>query len=135
MKGIYCTLTDKINKEFFEATNPQNLKVVSTMSVGYDHIDVNLCKQKGIRLGFTPGVLTETTADLCVALLFATARRLMEGNMAARNGEWSTWKPEWLLGKDVSGSTIGIFGLGRIGSSFAHKMYHGFGCKILYHGE
>jgi glyoxylate/hydroxypyruvate reductase len=133
LKGVLCMLTDGINKEFFEETKAQNLKVVSTMSVGFDHIDVKECRSRGIKLGYTPGVLTDTTSDLSIALLFATARRVQEGMAAARNGEWSTWKPEWLLGKDVTGATIGVFGMGRIGKNFAKKMHCGFGCKILYH--
>lgn len=70
---------------------------------------------------------------LVLALLLTTARRIIEGSNAVRDGEWSTWKPEWMLGKDVFGSTVGIIGLGRIGSAFARRMHHGFKCKILYY--
>eukprot|EP01027_Heterolobosea_sp_BB2_P012871 GEZU01018611.1.p1 GENE.GEZU01018611.1~~GEZU01018611.1.p1 ORF type:complete len:407 (-),score=76.39 GEZU01018611.1:123-1343(-) len=128
--GMYCLLTDKVDRELLDEA--QQLKVVSTMSVGYDHIDVKECAKRNIPVGYTPGILTETTSELAVALLLATARRLTEAADAVKNGEWSTWKPEWMLGVDVSGSTIGIVGLGRIGDSFARRMRFGFGCKILY---
>ena len=108
-------------------------KVVSTMSVGFDHIDIEECKSRGIPVGHTPDVLTGTTADLTVALLTATARRIPEAAAAVKNGEWSTWKPMWLTGKDIHSSTVGIVGLGRIGVAVAQRM-RGFGCRILYTG-
>ena len=130
--GILCMLTDKIDEELLSKLNKNKLKVVSTMSVGHDHIDKQACKKYGIKVGYTPGVLTNSTSDLAVTLLLAAARRLKESSDAAINGEWTTWKPEWLLGKEVYGSTVGIIGLGRIGSAFAKRMHHGFDCKILY---
>lgn len=129
--GLYCLLTEKIDEELLEACGSQ-LRVVSTMSVGYDHIDVAACTQRNVAVGNTPGVLTETTADLAIALMLATARRLQEAGDAVRNGEWSTWKPEWMAGHDVYGSTVGIIGLGRIGMTFARRLM-GFDCRILYH--
>lgn len=130
--GIYCLLTERIDAELLDAAGPQ-LKVVSTMSVGYDHVDVNACTARGVRLGNTPGVLTETTAELAMALLLATARRIPEGVRAVKEGEWRTWKPMWLTGQDIHGSTVGIVGLGRIGAAFA-RMLLGFECSILYSG-
>jgi lactate dehydrogenase-like 2-hydroxyacid dehydrogenase len=104
------------------------------MSVGYDHIDLKACKNSNISVGYTPDVLTDTTADIAVALLLATSRRIPEGIQAVKEGKWPAWKPEWLLGKDVSNATVGIFGFGRIGQSFAKKMNKAFNCKILYSG-
>lgn len=128
--GIYLLLTEKVNDELLDAAGPQ-LKVVSTMSVGYDHIDVPACTRRNIVIGFTPDVLTKTTAELTVALLMATARRISEGIDAVRNGEWSTWKPMWLTGQDLHDSTVGIMGLGRIGAAVA-RMLSGFDCKLIY---
>lgn len=129
--GLYCLLTENIDNELLNAAGSQ-LQVVSTMSVGYDHIDVKACRARGVAVGNTPGVLTETTADLAIALLLATARRLLEAGDAVRKGVWSTWKPEWMAGYDVYGSTVGIIGLGRIGLAFGRRLA-GFNCRILYH--
>lgn len=131
VEGLYCLLTERVDDELLDAAGP-SLKVVSTMSVGYDHIDVAACRQRGVAVGNTPGVLTETTADLAVALMLAAARRLPEAIDAVRQGAWSTWKPEWMAGYDLYGSTVGIIGLGRIGSAVARRV-RGFDCRILYY--
>jgi lactate dehydrogenase-like 2-hydroxyacid dehydrogenase len=128
--GLYCLLTEKIDDELLDAAGPQ-LKVVSTMSVGYDHVDVEACARRSVAVGHTPGVLTKTTAELAVALMMATARRIPEGVAAVKNGEWSTWQPMWLTGQDLHDSTVGIVGLGRIGAAVA-KMLSGFDCKLIY---
>jgi lactate dehydrogenase-like 2-hydroxyacid dehydrogenase len=130
--GIYCLLTERIDAALLDAAGPQ-LKVVSTMSVGYDHVDVAALRARGVALGNTPGVLTETTADLTLALLLATARRLPEAWTAAKDGTWGPWQPEWMTGRDVHGSTVGIVGLGRIGAAVARRLL-GFGCRIVYSG-
>lgn len=130
--GIYCLINDRIDAEVLDAAGPQ-LRVVSTMSVGYDHVDAAACRARGIAVGNTPGVLTETTADLALALLLATARRLTEAAQAVRDGAWGAWQPEWMTGRDLHGSTIGIVGLGRIGMAVARRL-RGFGCRLLYHG-
>lgn len=132
MCGIYCLLTDKIDAEVLEACG-DSLRVVSTMSVGHNHIDVEWCKAHGVAVGYTPDVLTETTADLALGLLLATARRIPEAAAAVQAGAWTTWKPMWLTGKDVAGSTVGVIGLGRIGAAIATRL-RGFGCRILYTG-
>ncbi|XP_072373094.1 glyoxylate reductase/hydroxypyruvate reductase-like isoform X4 [Scyliorhinus torazame] len=111
--GLYCLLTEKIDKELLDAAGPK-LKVISTMSVGFDHLSPEEIKKRGIRVGYTPDVLTNATAELTVALLLATARRLMEAVAEAKNGGWGTWKPMWLCGNGLSDSTVGIVGLGRI---------------------
>jgi glyoxylate reductase len=129
--GVMTLLTDRVDDEFLDAAGPQ-LKVVSNYAVGFDNIDLEACARRGIPVGNTPGVLTETTADLAWALLMAAARRLPEGDRYVRDGRWKTWGPLLLLGPDVHGATIGIVGFGRIGQAMARRA-QGFGMEILYH--
>jgi glyoxylate reductase len=129
--GVLTLLTDRVDDEFLDAAGPQ-LKVVSNFAVGFDNIDVAACARRGIPVGNTPGVLTETTADLAWALLMAAARRLPEADRYVRAGSWKTWGPLLLLGPDVHGATIGIVGFGRIGQALARRA-QGFGMEILYH--
>lgn len=131
--GIYCLLTERIDAELLDAAGPQ-LKVVSTMSVGYDHIDVAACRARGVAVGNTPGVLTDTTADLALALMLATARRFPEAMAAVKEGAWGPWQPTWMTGIDLYGSTVGIVGLGRIGAAVARRL-RGFDCRLLYTGS
>jgi len=129
--GALTLLTDKVDDEFLDAAGPQ-LRVVSNYAVGFDNVDVAACARRGVHIGNTPGVLTETTADLAWALLMAAARRLPEGDRFVREGNWKTWGPLLLLGPDVHGATIGIVGFGRIGQAVARRA-QGFGMEILYH--
>jgi glyoxylate reductase len=129
--GVLTLLTDRVDDEFLDAAGPQ-LKVVSNYAVGFDNFDVPACTARRIPVGNTPGVLTETTADLAFALMMAAARRLPEGDRYVRAGKWKTWGPMLLLGPDVHGATIGIVGFGRIGQAVARRAA-GFGMKILYH--
>ncbi|XP_076634976.1 glyoxylate reductase/hydroxypyruvate reductase [Colletes latitarsis] len=129
--GVYCLLTDKIDDEILNAAGPQ-LKVVSTMSVGYDHLDLKALKKRNISVGYTPGILTDATAELTVALLLATSRRLLESNRAIYKGEWKAWAPTWMCGPGLSGSTIGVVGLGRIGIQVAKILKNFNVAKILY---
>ena len=129
--GVLTLLTDRVDDEFLDAAG-RKLRVVSNYAVGFDNIDVAACARRGIPVGNTPGVLTETTADLAWALLMAAARRLPEGDRYVRAGNWKTWGPLLLLGPDVHGSTIGIVGFGRIGQAVARRA-QGFGMEILYH--
>jgi len=128
--GLYCLLTDKIDQELLDRA--PRLRVVSQMAVGFDNIDVDANTRRGIPVGHTPEVLTETTADLTWALLMCTARRLVEAAGAVKDGEWKTWLPMWMTGPDVFGATLGIFGLGRIGYAVARRA-QGFNMRILYH--
>jgi len=128
--GILCLLTEKIDHEVLESAG-SSLKVVSTMSVGYDHIDTAELKNRGVRLGFTPDVLTGSVADLTVALMLNAGRRIKEASDAAIKGEWAYWKPYWLNGYDITGSIVGIVGFGRIGKAVAKRL-KGFDCKIYY---
>lgn len=129
--GVISMLTEKIDRESLDAA--PKLKVISNYAVGYDNVDVSTATERKIPVGNTPGVLTETTADQAFALLLASARRVIEGVAYVRNDEWKTWNPIQLLGRDVSGATLGIIGLGRIGYAMA-KRAQGFGMRILYHG-
>jgi glyoxylate reductase len=129
--GVLTLLTDRVDDEFLDAAGPR-LRVVSNYAVGFDNIDVPACARRGVAVGNTPGVLTDTTADLAWALLMAAARRLPEGDRYVRDGRWKTWGPLLLLGPDVHGATIGIVGFGRIGQAVARRA-RGFGMEILYH--
>ena len=129
--GVLTLLTDRVDDAFLDAAGPQ-LKVVSNYAVGFDNIDVPALTARGIPAGNTPGVLTETTADLAFALLMAAARRIPEGDRYVRAGKWKTWGPLLLLGPDVHGASIGIVGFGRIGQAVA-KRAAGFGMTVLYH--
>jgi len=128
--GILCTLNTKIDKEVISAA--KNLKVISTYSVGFDHIDVKEAKSRGIRVGYTPEVLTETTADLIFGLILAVARRIVEGDKLIREGKWMIpWQPDFLLGYDVYGKTLGIIGMGRIGKA-VYRRAKGFDMRVIY---
>ncbi|MBI5841237.1 MAG: D-glycerate dehydrogenase [Chloroflexi bacterium] len=129
--GLLCLLTEKIDAELMDAAGPQ-LKVISSMSVGVDHIDVSAATARGIPVGNTPGVLTDATADMAFALLLAAARRVVEGEKYVREGKWKTWHPQLLLGADFVGSTLGIVGFGRIGQAVA-KRAKGFDVRVLFH--
>ncbi|XP_028314635.1 glyoxylate reductase/hydroxypyruvate reductase [Gouania willdenowi] len=132
--GLLCLLSDKIDAEVLDTAGP-NLKVISTLSVGFDHMALDEIKKRGIRVGYTPDVLTDATAELTLALLLATARRIPEGVEEVKNGGWSSWKPLWLCGYGLSGSTVGIIGLGRIGLAIARRLLP-FGVKrLLYSGR
>ena len=128
--GLLCLITDTIDAELLDHAGPK-LKVVSQMAVGVDNIDVAACAARGISVGNTPGVLTETTADLAFALLLASARRVVEAANYVRLGQWRTWSPTMLAGTEVNGATLGIVGFGAIGQAVAHRAT-GFGLRTLY---
>ncbi|MEM2904672.1 MAG: glyoxylate reductase [Candidatus Bathyarchaeia archaeon] len=129
--GLLCLLTDKIDGEVMDA-GPR-LVVISTMSVGYDHINIPDATKRGIYVTYTPGVLTDATADFAWALLMASARRVAEADRFIRGGKWVVgWAPGFMLGVDIYGKTLGILGLGRIGQAVA-KRAKGFGMRLLYY--
>ncbi len=128
--GLLSLLTDKVDAELMDAA--PRLKVISNMAVGFDNIDVPAATSRGILVGHTPGVLTETTADFAFALLLAAARRVVEGDNYTRRGAWKTWGPMILLGYDVHHATLGIVGSGRIGMEMA-KRARGFDMEVLYY--
>jgi glyoxylate reductase len=129
--GLLCLLTDKIDGEVMDSIGKQ-LKVISSMSVGVDHIDVAAATARGIPVGNTPGVLTDATADQAFALMLSAARRVVEAERFLKAGKWVTWQPSLLLGADFAGATLGIVGFGRIGQAVA-KRAQGFDMRVLYH--
>jgi glyoxylate reductase len=132
--GLICLLTDRIDQEVLEA-GPY-LKVVANVAVGYDNIDLAAATARGVMVTNTPGVLTETTADLTFALILSVARRIVEADRFVRAGKFSGWEllqPH--LGTDVYGKTLGIVGFGRIGQAVARRAHGGFNMKVLYYDE
>lgn len=128
LDGLLCLLTDRVDQKLIDVA--PNLKVISNMAVGYDNIDVLAASQRGIPVGNTPGVLTETTADFAFALLMAVARHIPEAQQYIKDGNWKTWHPTVLSGQDIYGATLGIIGFGRIGQAVARRA-KGFGMRIL----
>jgi glyoxylate reductase len=130
-QGLVCLLTDRIDRGLVQ--DMPDLEFISSMSVGVDHVDLPALNQRGIPLGHTPGVLVDTTADLAFALLLASARRLGEADRFVRQGNWTAenaWSPDFFTGKDVSGATLGIVGLGEIGQAVARRAA-GFDMRVL----
>ncbi|MEM3064909.1 MAG: D-glycerate dehydrogenase [Candidatus Nitrosotenuis sp.] len=131
--GLVCFPYDVIDKEILDVA--KNLKVISTYSVGYDHIDVAEAKRRGIKIGYTPEVLTNATADLSVALMLDLMRRVTEGDRLIRAGKWRViFGAHDYVGADLEGKILGIFGMGRIGQAVA-KRAHVFGMRIIYHNR
>jgi len=128
---VLTLLSDQIDAEFFDAVGPQ-LKVVSNFAVGYNNIDVEEATKRGIVVGNTPGVLTDSTADVAVALLLAAARCVREGVENVTKKQWQTWEPMGFIGQDLVGKTLGIVGMGRIGHATARRLHFGWGMKVLY---
>ncbi len=131
--GLLVLLSERIDDELLDHAGP-GLKVVSDFAVGYDNIDVAACARRGVAVGNTPGVLTETTADLAWALILGASRRVGEGDRTVRAREWRTWGPQTLLGQDVHGATLGVIGFGRIGQAVARRAI-GFGMPVVYHSR
>jgi len=131
--GLICFPYDKIDNKMIDLST--NLKVISTFSVGFDHIDINHAKKKKIRVGYTPKVLTDATADLAFALMIDLVRRVSEGDRIIRNGKWrQIYGAQDYVGMDLQGKTLGILGMGRIGSTLA-KRAKAFDMKIIYHNR
>lgn len=132
-EGLITLLSDPIDAEVIGQL--PNLKVIAQYAVGYDNIDVKEATRRGIIVTNTPGVLTETTADLAWSLIMSTTRRIVEADKYVRGGKWNVaWGPELLLGSDIHGATIGIVGMGRIGQAVA-KRAQGFNMRILFHSR
>jgi len=131
--GIVCLLSDPMGGDMIAAAGPK-LKVIATMAVGFDNIDLDEATRRGIVVGNTPGVLTEATADLTLALILSLGRRIVEGDKLVRSGRWTGWAPTQLVGADFNGKTLGIVGLGRIGKAVARRA-QGFGMSVIYHNR
>lgn len=129
LEGLLSLLTDPVDAELIDAAPA--LRAISNYAVGTDNVDLDAASERGIPVGNTPEVLTESTADLALALILGVSRRLVEGDAYVRRGDWHTWEPELLLGRDLHGATVGIVGRGRIGQAVGRRL-EGFGCELLY---
>jgi glyoxylate reductase len=129
-EGLLCLLTDEIDSELMDAA--PRLRVISNYAIGYDNVDVRAATERGIMVCHTPGILTDTTADFAFTLLACVGRRVVEAVRYTREGKWKTWGPMLCLGHDLHGATLGLVGLGRIGSAVAKRAV-GFEMHILYH--
>ena len=130
--ALFTLLTDRVDAGLLSES--PRLQVVSNMAVGYNNIDVAAATAKGVYIGNTPGVLTETTAEFAFALLLAWARRIPQAQKFARDGKWKTWEPMGLLGVDLHGATLGLIGMGRIGQAMARRA-KAFDMRLLYHSR
>lgn len=127
------TVTDRIDRDVIENAGPQ-LRLIASFGTGVDHIDLNAAQQRGIIVTNTPGVLTEDTADMTMALILAVSRRLAEGERLVRSGQWQGWGPTTMLGHRIWGKSLGILGMGRIGQAVARRA-RAFGMSIHYHNR
>jgi len=130
--AVITQLRDPIDKEFIDAG--KKLKIIANYAVGYNNIDVEYARLKGIYVTNTPGVLTEATADIAWALLLAVARKIIPADKFVREGKFKGWKPKLFLGYEIYGKTLGIIGMGRIGQAVARRAL-GFGMKVIYHNR
>ncbi len=129
--GLLPTVTDKLSADVL-AANPLRTKVVANFGVGFNNIDVQAAKARGIAVSNTPDVLTDSTADIAMTLLLMVARRAGEGERHVRAGTWTGWRPTHMLGRMVSGKTLGLIGMGRIARAVARRAHHGFGMRVIY---
>ena len=129
--AVCPTVSDKINAEVLDIDGIQ-AKILGNYGVGFNHIDLEVAKKRGLVVTNTPEVLTDCTADLAMTLLFMIARRAGEGERHLRNGEWTGWRPTHMMGTSITGKTLGLIGMGRIARAMAHKAHFGFGMKILF---
>jgi glyoxylate reductase len=129
LDGLLSLLTDRVDAELMDAA--PRLRAISNYAVGVDNVDVEAATKRGIPVGNTPGVLTDSTADLAVALMLGIGRRLAQGDAYVRRGEWQTWETQLLLGHDLHEATVGIVGFGRIGQAVARRV-SGFDCEVLH---
>ncbi|MGY4689561.1 2-hydroxyacid dehydrogenase [Salibacterium sp. K-3] len=130
--ALFCNVSDRMDAKLLEKA--EQLKVIATMAVGYNNIDIQAARDQHIQVAHTPGVLTETTADLTFALLMAAARRLPEGMEVIKNNEWGAWAPFFLTGRDIHHARLGIIGMGRIGEAVARRAV-GFQMDIVYYNR
>ncbi|MDT8325110.1 MAG: NAD(P)-dependent oxidoreductase, partial [Bacteroidota bacterium] len=131
--GLLCLLTDPVDADVIGAA--AQLRVISSYAVGYNNIDIDAARARGIAVTNTPGVLTEATADIAFALMISAARRIVESDTWLRQGNFEGWAPKLFLGHDLTGATLGIVGAGRIGQALARKAAGAFDMRILYHNR
>jgi lactate dehydrogenase-like 2-hydroxyacid dehydrogenase len=130
--ALLCTVTDKLTADVL-AVEPRRARLLANFGVGFNHIDTEAAKARGLAVSNTPDVLTDATADTAMTLLLMVARRAGEGERHLRAGEWSGWRPTHMLGTHVSGKTLGLVGMGRIARAVAQRAHHGFGMKVIFH--
>lgn len=130
-QGLLSLLTDRVDSALLDAA--PRLRVVSNYAVGFNNIDVAAATARGVAVGNTPGVLTDATADMAVSLMLAAARRIVEGHAYTLSGRWKTWEPLGHIGQDLAGRTLGILGMGRIGSAVARRLHRGWDMRVIYH--
>ena len=129
--ALLPTVTDKLNADVLSA-EPLRAKMIANFGVGFNNIDVEAAKARGISVSNTPDVLTEATADIAMTLMLMIARRTGEGERHVRSSHWTGWRPTHMLGRMVSGKTLGLIGMGRIARAVARRAHHGFGMRVLY---
>ncbi|MHA1600207.1 MAG: 2-hydroxyacid dehydrogenase [Alphaproteobacteria bacterium] len=132
--AVLPTVSDRIDAEVL-AAEPMKARLIGSFGVGFNHIDIAVAKERGLTVTNTPEVLTDCTADLAMTLLLMTARRAGEGERHVRHGEWTGWRPTHMMGTKVTGKTIGIIGMGRIGVAMARRAHHGFGMRVIYYDQ
>jgi lactate dehydrogenase-like 2-hydroxyacid dehydrogenase len=130
--ALLCTVTDRLTREVLSA-EPLRARLLANFGVGYNHIDTDAARERGLAVSNTPDVLTEATADLAMTLLLMISRRAGEGERHVRCGAWTGWRPTHMLGTQVSGKTIGLVGMGRIARAVARRAHHGFGMQVIFH--
>lgn len=129
---VMPTLGDRFDAEIFAAVPAPRCRLLANFGVGYNHIDVEAARAAGVAVTNTPGAVTDATADIAMTLLLMSARRAGEGERLVRDGSWEGWHPTQMLGQHVTGKTVGIVGLGRIGAAIGQRCHFGFGMKVLY---
>jgi lactate dehydrogenase-like 2-hydroxyacid dehydrogenase len=130
--ALLCTVTDRVTDEVLSA-EPRRAKILANFGVGFNHIDIEAAKKRGIAVSNTPDVLTEATADIAITLLLMISRRTGEGERHVRSGAWTGWRPTHMLGSQVSGKVLGLVGMGRIARAVSKRAHHGFGMRVIFH--
>lgn len=133
--AILCSIGDRFTAGVFAQVPAPRAKLLANFGAGYNHLDVPAARAAGLAVTNTPGAVTESTADIGVALVLMAARRLGEGERTLRAGRWHGWKPTQMLGTHVTGKTVGIIGMGRIGKAVARRLHHGFGMDVIFHNR
>lgn len=132
---VMPTLGDRFQAVVFADVPAPRAKLLANFGVGYNHIDVGAAKAAGVAVTNTPGAVTDATADIALSLMLMTARRLGEGERMLRAGRWAGWAPTQMLGQHMSGKTVGIIGMGRIGKAIARRCHYGFGMEVMFHNR
>ena len=130
--AVLCTVTDRITADVL-SVEPLRARMLANFGVGYNHIDTNAAKSRGLAVSNTPDVLTEARADVALTLLLMVSRRAGEGERHVRTGAWTGWRPTHMLGTQVSGKTLGLVGMGRIARAVSRRAHHGFGMRVIFH--